>query len=210
MSERTYTQEELDAAVTAAVTSRVKNHGAKVADLQSQIDELTKRADEGAGALKERDKALKRLGEVEAQLGETTDRLALSGVGISDDKAAKRLRAAYRTDVEGVDKPPSFAEWLAGDGAEDVARYGPKGDAPAGKVEPKVEALAGTGATTRTTTLGTKPAAAPAKMTPEQYAARTSKLLDERAKLPVDKRKEIDAQMTALKAEYAGQAQPVS
>ena len=207
MSEPTFTQSQVDEMIAAAVQARVKNHGAKMAEITAERDALAAKVEETTAAVKERDKLAKLVGELEGRVAETSDRLALSGVGISDEKAAKRLRTAYRSDVEGVEKPPSFAEWLAGDGADDVARFAPVATAAgaaaatAATAETSTAAVGAARGGASTTTATTRQAAGAVKLSPELYAAQMAKLLEKRGAAPAGPaRTAVDVEIASLKA----------
>ena len=203
-----YTEEEVNAAKEAAVKERAKNHGKTVDDLEARATAAEKEAKANA-------KAAKEVEGLRAELGEARDANTLLGHGVSDEKGRRRLRQAYQADQQGVEegKRASFDDWLKGDGAEDLARYAPAGDAgaeaAAGAAKPGAagaEVGAKPATRTITTSAGARPAAGAAKMTPEIYQARTATLVDEYAAAKPADRPAIRAKQAALASEFAGQA----
>lgn len=95
----------------------------------------------------------------------TTTRLALAGAAAPSERDAKLTLAAYNADIEGNDKPPTLADWLAGDGA----RWAPQAAAapaaaPGGAPAPAAAPVAAPAPAPPNTAKGTvaAPAASPA------------------------------------------------
>jgi len=156
-----------------------------------------------------------------AQIRATADlaatRLALAGAAAPSDRDAKRLRAAYQADIEGDEKPPSFADWAAGDGAAMVASLRPaaapvaaSAAAPAGSAPPA--AAPATATAVPNTGAGVVADAAPGvQRTPAQIQAAQRALLDQRATAKArgdgEAVKRLDAERQAL---FAGAGAPVT
>lgn len=158
-----------------------------------------------------------------AQIRATSDlaatRLALAGAAAPSDRDAKRLRAAYQADIEGDEKPPSFADWAAGDGAAMVASLRPAvapvaapAAAPAGSPPPAAAPVAAPAPAVPDTGAGVVAGATPAaQRTPAQIQAAQRALLDQRAAAKArgdgEAVKRLDAERQAL---FAGAAAPVT
>lgn len=74
--------------------------------------------------------ALKELAALKASSDLAMTRLALAGEAAPSERDAKRLRAAWQADIEGMEKPLTFAEWSAKDGAAFISALRPAAPAP--------------------------------------------------------------------------------
>ena len=91
---------------------------------------ITEETAKRAAKEKEASDALKELAALKASSDLAMTRLALAGEAAPSERDAKRLRAAYQADIEGMKEPPSFAEWTTKDGAAFVSALRPAAPAP--------------------------------------------------------------------------------
>lgn len=92
---------------------------------------ITEESAKRAAKEKEAADALKELAALKASSDLAATRLALAGELVPTERDAKRAMALYRSDTEGMEKPPTFAEWSAKDGASIVSVLRPAAPAPA-------------------------------------------------------------------------------
>lgn len=168
------------------------------------------RFDEKSAALKAADEKIARIPALEQEVSAASrlrEELALARAGITDERAARRLLSAYRSDVEGTDQPAPLADWLRGDGADDVARYTVRAapvvaDAPA-VAAPAAPApvVAPRSALPRDT--GSPPPQPPGtgRLTEAQVAPRLAALQSEYRTAPSDRRTAIRGEISALQAQ---------
>lgn len=123
-------------------SSRLTEETGKRRDLEAKLAETQKEA-----------------AQIKADADLAATRLALAGDAVPTGRDAKRLRAAWQADIEGAEKPSTFAEWASGDGASLVASLRPAAPAAAPVAAP-VAAPAATAA----------PVAAPAPAVPSTSA----------------------------------------
>ena len=197
-AEGLYTKDEHEAAITAAIKERTKNHSEKVIKLEEDIAAANKELRAAQKLTSDAETFARERDEARAELALTKDGLTLTRHGVTDDRGAKRLRDAYRSDTGelAAEKRPSFEDWLKGDGADDLKRYQPPGT----KIEPDPKAGDPKPGVT-TVTAGARPAGGQAVMTPTIYAEQMSALVASRGAAPKDGRAAIDVQMAALRAQ---------
>lgn len=73
----------------------------------------------------------KEVGTLKGNLDLSSTRLRLAGDAAPSESAAKMARGAYNGFIDGVEKPPTFEEWSAGDGKSFLASLRPAAAAPA-------------------------------------------------------------------------------
>lgn len=153
------------------------------------------------------------LSAAQKQVESTQARESLLGARLSlataapDERDIKRALAAYKSDIEGVEKPPTFDAWAAGDGAKIVAAIRPTAPVE-NKVDPaKPETPAKPDAkpTPPNTSASTVPAKTETGMTGQQYEAASRPLLDkyQKARTPEEK-SALRKQMDDLDAKFEG------
>ena len=147
------------------------------------------------------------LPDLERRAGEAAQlqtELLLSRAGVQDPKTCRRIVAAYRADSEGIEKPPTLSDWLAGDGADLLARF--QAPAPPPAPAPAAGATAQPPPPAPATGLPRDPSGgAPAVprapgLTAEQFAPLQAKILSEYPRASAERRKELAKELDDLKA----------
>ena len=99
---------------------------------------------EAQGKLADLPKITKRLAELEGEVVTHRTAAELSALGVTDSRAQRSLRAIYSAEIDGVEKPPTLADWIKGDGAANPLVKAALGATPgngAGKADPVKEGV---------------------------------------------------------------------
>lgn len=133
------------------------------------------------------------LTKAQTALKSTNIRLSLAGDRVVSEKHARQVSAAYEADIEGVEKPPTLAEWLQGDGKiwgqalnaaqaplSPQAPQAPPATSPAQPAQPQPQpqppATPPAAPPPPNTNPGTLPATPGPGLTPAQYATEADRL----------------------------------
>jgi hypothetical protein len=130
----------------------------------------------------------KEVGTLKGSLDLSSTRLRLAGDAAPSESAAKMARGAYQGFVDGMEKPPTFEEWSAGDGKSFLASLRPvaAAPAPAGAPNPAPAPVGAAPAPSPAapnipdTNKGALPASPGTRPTPAQVQAAQASLLAER------------------------------